>query len=189
VTVSAATSSAGHTAKAWNDYRATAGTLFWGHGETGPRSFTVPIRDDDLIEGDETFQVELFDQTGMYTLGGPAVVTITDNDTGTDTDGDGLADTVDPCVNNMPVDAGGVPYPDLETAYAGFAGPGPVVIKLQGAVDVVGELLFDRAEDVTIRGGYNCDFSGPSGMTTYNGSATMSGGPVTLDNLDFVGIW
>jgi uncharacterized repeat protein (TIGR01451 family) len=69
-------------ATAGSDYTTTNGTLTFGPGVT-TQSFTVPITDDSVFEGNETFNVTLSAPTGGATLGGPAsaVVTIADNET------------------------------------------------------------------------------------------------------------
>jgi hypothetical protein len=63
------------------DYATTVGTLRFAAGE-GSKTFTIPIIDDALIEGNETFTVTLSGATGA-SLGSPstAPVTIVDNDT------------------------------------------------------------------------------------------------------------
>jgi hypothetical protein len=62
------------------DYGSAAGTLRFGVGET-TKSFTIPIVNDGLVEGNETFSIALSSPLGM-TLASPqlATVTITDND-------------------------------------------------------------------------------------------------------------
>jgi hypothetical protein len=72
----------GGTATVGNDYGATSGTLTWNDGETGTKSFAVPIVDDSAVEGSETFNVVLSGPVGV-TVASPssATVTITDNDT------------------------------------------------------------------------------------------------------------
>lgn len=69
------------TALANGDYTATSGTLTWQNGDSAPKTFTVPIADDNLVEaGGETFNVTLSNPTSGASLGTPstAVVTITD---------------------------------------------------------------------------------------------------------------
>lgn len=63
------------------DYDNAGGTVSFANGET-TKTFTVPICDDFVFEGDETFNVTLGTATGGATTGTPAtaVVTITDND-------------------------------------------------------------------------------------------------------------
>ncbi|MCP4699286.1 MAG: PKD domain-containing protein [Gammaproteobacteria bacterium] len=49
---------------------AVSGTLHWGaSGDCGPKSFSVPINDDSIYEGDETVQLSLNNPTGGATLG------------------------------------------------------------------------------------------------------------------------
>jgi subtilisin family serine protease len=64
------------------DYTATAGTLTFGAGETS-KTFTVPIINDTLLEGNKTFQVLLGTPGGGGVLGSPstATVTIVEDDT------------------------------------------------------------------------------------------------------------
>lgn len=63
------------------DFQAVSGTLSWATGDSSPRTFTVPIINDTLVESTETFQVLLSAPSGA-TLGAPgaATVSIQDND-------------------------------------------------------------------------------------------------------------
>ena len=72
------------TATAPADYTATAGTVTFAAGET-VKTFTVPISDDVLIEGNESFNVVLTGPSAGNFLGSPntATVTIVDNDVAT----------------------------------------------------------------------------------------------------------
>jgi hypothetical protein len=65
------------------DYQNTSGTLTWANGDSASKTFTVPICDDMLFEGNETVNLALSNATGGATLGTPsaAVLTINDNDT------------------------------------------------------------------------------------------------------------
>src|SRR5207302_1979190 len=80
-TVSVNFSTGDGTATAGLDYIATNGTLLFTNGET-LHTFTVPIIDDTLIEGDETVLLSLSNPTGQSSLASPAaaVLTIVDND-------------------------------------------------------------------------------------------------------------
>jgi Calx-beta domain len=62
------------------DYGSANGTLRFGPGET-TKSFSIPIVNDGLVEGNETFSIALSSPSGM-TLASPqlATVTIQDND-------------------------------------------------------------------------------------------------------------
>ncbi|MFY9224323.1 MAG: Calx-beta domain-containing protein [Blastocatellia bacterium] len=79
VTVDYAASDA--TATAGSDYTATSGTLTFLNSETS-KTFSVPVIDDVLVEGNETLSLTLSNPTGGATLGSPstAVLTIVDND-------------------------------------------------------------------------------------------------------------
>ncbi|MBV8516018.1 MAG: right-handed parallel beta-helix repeat-containing protein [Acidobacteria bacterium] len=69
------------TAQAGADYTATSGTLTWGSGDFTPKSFTIPILEEAIFEGNEFFNVTLSAPSNA-TLAAPAAetVTIADND-------------------------------------------------------------------------------------------------------------
>ena len=77
VTVDYAT--ADGTAKAGEDYTATSGTLTFGPGESS-KTVSVPILDDALDEGEETFVLRLSNATGGRIVDGEATGTITNSD-------------------------------------------------------------------------------------------------------------
>jgi Tol biopolymer transport system component len=79
ITVAYATSSG--TASAGSDYGAVSGTLSFPEG-TFIQTITIPLPEDSLVEGNETFFVVLSDPTGEVDLVSPstALVTIADND-------------------------------------------------------------------------------------------------------------
>ena len=79
VGVNYATSSG--TAMAGSDFTATSGTLTFGGGETS-KTFTIPITNDVLVEGNETFSVALSNASGGALIGTPssAVITIVEDD-------------------------------------------------------------------------------------------------------------
>lgn len=81
--VSVAYATADGSATAGEDYEAVSGVLSWGDGEKGPRTVDVPILEDDLEEGNETFTLTLSDPTGGLVIDdddGVADATILDND-------------------------------------------------------------------------------------------------------------
>src|SRR5207253_9105981 len=63
------------------DYSGTSGMLMWGDGETTPATFTVPIFDDAVHQGERYFLVNLSNASGAA-VGNPnaATVTIFDNE-------------------------------------------------------------------------------------------------------------
>jgi uncharacterized delta-60 repeat protein len=58
------------------DFTATSGSLSWPAGISGPKTISIPITQDALNEGDETFTVTLSAATGAA-LTGPATITAT----------------------------------------------------------------------------------------------------------------
>ena len=77
VTVDYAT--ADGTAKAGEDYTATSGTLTFAAGETA-KTVSVPVLDDSLDEGEETFTLRLSNATGARVADGEATGTIANDD-------------------------------------------------------------------------------------------------------------
>ena len=75
ISVSYATSNG--TATSGADYTATSGSLSWANGETTPKTITVPVANDGVVEGNETFNVTLSNATGAtgVFIGGPATAT------------------------------------------------------------------------------------------------------------------
>ncbi|MCL5097164.1 MAG: hypothetical protein M1608_06500, partial [Candidatus Omnitrophica bacterium] len=70
----------GGTATAGQDYLDTSGQLVFAPGET-TKSFTVSIKDDNLVEGNETVLLQLTNPTGSAQLDlATATLTIVDND-------------------------------------------------------------------------------------------------------------
>lgn len=69
------------TATAGSDYTATSGILGFADGEAGTKTFTIPILDDVVAEGNETVNLSLSSATGA-SLGSAstAVLTIVDDD-------------------------------------------------------------------------------------------------------------
>ncbi|GAG35863.1 unnamed protein product, partial [marine sediment metagenome] len=66
------------TALAGSDYTAKTGTLNWGDGESGNKTFTISITNDSTTEGNETVNISLSNATGGASIGSPgsAVLTI-----------------------------------------------------------------------------------------------------------------
>lgn len=64
------------TATAGTDYTAINGQIDWADGESGTKTFSVPITNDAAVEGNETFNLTLSGAAGAA-LGEPAVATVT----------------------------------------------------------------------------------------------------------------
>jgi hypothetical protein len=77
-----ASSLSGNNATAGADYTAVSPTLNWANGDTASKSCTVPILEDALVEGNETFTLVLSSPTGGATIGSQdsAGAIIVDND-------------------------------------------------------------------------------------------------------------
>ena len=83
------------------DYTAASGTLNWGDGDVGTKSFTVTILDNSAVEWNKTFSATLANAGGAI-LGSPLLTTVTIVETDTnvppqelvylDFDGDSIAD-------------------------------------------------------------------------------------------------
>lgn len=80
--VSVAYAVAGGTATAGTDFEPVSGVLNWADGESGSRSFQIPITDDGVAEGAETVVFTLSGAAGGAALGNPAsaMLTIRDDD-------------------------------------------------------------------------------------------------------------
>lgn len=72
------------TATGGADFTGGTGMVSWANGDLAPKTFTVTINNDSIVEPTETFTVELFNPTGGATMGSipSAQVSITDNDFG-----------------------------------------------------------------------------------------------------------
>lgn len=69
------------TAEAGADYTPISGTIVFADGDTADKTITVPLPDDIIYEGDETFDVRLDNAQGGAFIGTrQAAVTITDNE-------------------------------------------------------------------------------------------------------------
>jgi len=77
-------------ASSGSDYQSTSGTLTLANGEVSA-SADINLMDDSVVEGNETFAVELMAPTGGAVLGSPstATVTILENDRAVASDGGG----------------------------------------------------------------------------------------------------
>jgi Protein of unknown function (DUF3500)/Calx-beta domain len=78
--VSVAYAVAGGTATAGSDLESVSGVLTWADGESGSKSFQIPILDDQLAEGDETVVFTLSSAAGGAALGSPASTMLTIRD-------------------------------------------------------------------------------------------------------------
>lgn len=76
------------TATAPGDFSNTAIGVSFGAGDTAPKTISIPIVNDSLVEGNETLNLSLSNPTGGATLGSQsaAVLSIVDNDQATSVD-------------------------------------------------------------------------------------------------------
>ncbi|MEG4323454.1 MULTISPECIES: Calx-beta domain-containing protein [unclassified Microcoleus] len=81
--VSATVNLTNGTATAPGDYTGTPIAVNFAAGDTAPKTITIPIVDDTLVEGTETVNLTLANPTGGATIGtqGTATLSIVDNDT------------------------------------------------------------------------------------------------------------
>jgi uncharacterized delta-60 repeat protein/uncharacterized repeat protein (TIGR01451 family) len=72
------------TATAPSDYTAISNIVSWADRDSAPKTITVPITDDSIVENSESFGLVLSDPTGGATLGvrPTATITIEDDDVG-----------------------------------------------------------------------------------------------------------
>ena len=63
-------------ALAGSDYSATSGTLNWADGDGAAKVISIPILDDFVVDGDETFSLALSNPVGIA-VGTPAAATVT----------------------------------------------------------------------------------------------------------------
>jgi len=66
----------GGTATPGLDYMPQGGTVLFGNNQT-TQTLVIPIIDDTLVEGDETFGVTIYNPSGGVTIAGPTNVTVT----------------------------------------------------------------------------------------------------------------
>jgi hypothetical protein len=80
--VSTTVSTQNRSAVAGEDYTNTIATVSFADGDMTPKTVTVPIVDDIVVEGNETVSLSLSKPTGKASLGTPglAELTIVDND-------------------------------------------------------------------------------------------------------------
>ena len=95
VTVQYATSDG--SATAGSDYSEASGIITFPDGDTGDRTFVIPILDEAFVEGDETVKITLSNPGGNAGLGDPAsaFLIIKGNDTEVDVNEDGFVDIAD----------------------------------------------------------------------------------------------
>jgi WD40 repeat protein len=120
-----------------NDYTGGSGTLTWAASDSGNKSLTLKIIDDNEAENAETIQLILMAPTGGAVLGNPTqtTVTITDNDVALDNQ---PVATPDPVVTPTPVVT---PNPVVTTD--------PVVVEPDTSVPVTTPVIAPESESET----------------------------------------
>jgi hypothetical protein len=71
-------------------------------------------------------------------------------------------------------------YSAISTAYSAVASGDVIVVQ---ALELLDNPILSRNINIFLSGGYECNFFSNPGRTTINGSLTISGGTVTVDNL------
>lgn len=79
-TASATYATVNGSAVSGTDFTAKTGTLSWTSGNMVPKTFTVAITNNAISTGDKSFTVNLTPSAGFVLAGGPATVTIHDDD-------------------------------------------------------------------------------------------------------------
>jgi len=123
------------------------------------------------------------DPDHVYLADGTYTVTLTvSNNGGSGTISKNLDVTIASCPNS-PVDLGGWRQTSIQTAYDNAVDG--EIIKVQASDTFVTEnLVFDQNKSVTLRGGYDCNFSiNPVSSRMSSGSLKISNGSVTIENL------
>ena len=110
--VSAAYSTASGTAASGVDFTAKSGTLSWADGDSSPKTITVSLTADAIVEGTETFTVTLSSPVGGVVVD-PATVTVTVADPGA-RDPNFASDFIGSTVNRV------LPLPDGKVLIAGW---------------------------------------------------------------------
>lgn len=95
--VSVQYATASGTASSGSDFTSTSGTLHWTDGDSTPKTISIPLAADALVEGNETFSVTLSSATGGVIVS-PATTTVTIADPGS-RDSSFNADFVNSAVN------------------------------------------------------------------------------------------
>ncbi len=162
VGVSYATSNG--TATAPGDYTDKTGTLSWAAGDGAAKTITVPIIDDALVEGNETFKVTLSAPTGGALIGNPnpAIVTIADND------------SPPPAADGGPLILMGIDAED-----GGLGSHGPIANYVSVVNSILGKVANRGQGILVIGGGKN---AGDDVTAFWNAIANGTGKPVTYVN-------
>jgi len=153
-------------ATAGSDYTATSGTLNFSDGQTSA-TFNVPIIDDIVYEGDETFAIDLTNATGGATLGTTvtSTVTITENET--------------------PPSAGTLQFSASNYSVAENAGPATITVTRTGGSD--GAVSVDYASSDGSASAGN-DYTVASGTLNFaDGQESDTFNVAILDDPDYEG--
>ena len=147
------------TANAGSDYTATSGTLTWASGDTAPKTISVPVAADFVLDNGETM---------MVTLSNPVGTTLIGNNTATLT----ITDVLPPMKGVYTVGAGG-DYPTLSAAGGIFQA---INNRIAG---VSGPITINIISDITTENGINALNEIPGGypvlIQPFGGARTVSG--------------
>jgi len=170
------------TATSGSDFSPRSGTLSWIDGDAAAKTITIPITNDALIEGNETFTVTLSNATGA-TLGSPAVttVTITDDDFAT-APGAPLSPTGTPG-NTVATIAFLPPSSDGGAPVSGYTASCTT-----GGIAATGTTSPLTVTNLTNGVGYTCSVTASNAIGTGPASATVSVTPSGVAPLSLVSV-